>query len=222
MKIKKDEMNSRGLDKYFFEDHSHEKCSIQKSSLATENAIWLGVDNPVPIFIGKSEKDEPIGWVKYPMPNDVHIFSRMQLTQDQVASLLPMLQDFVETGTLHDIPKDEQNIFIETQDLIEKIYENNAAGGELHIVLDDFNLSEDDIIFCINSTIPNEKDPKMRKIYLKCALNLLKMSFAGRCRIIGVTEYNIKINQHFKEMYVDSEKITNQEAADEVADMMQD
>lgn len=54
-----------------FWDRYGELCSIQKSSLATEDAIWLGVDE-----------------------------HRMHLTQEQVAALLPLLQHFAETGDL--------------------------------------------------------------------------------------------------------------------------
>jgi len=34
----------RGFDLIEFHDYNHNKCSLQESSLATESAIWLGVD----------------------------------------------------------------------------------------------------------------------------------------------------------------------------------
>ena len=40
------ERNQRGFEVGKFTDLFGEKCSIQKSSLATDDAIWLGIDNP--------------------------------------------------------------------------------------------------------------------------------------------------------------------------------
>lgn len=50
------------------------ECSIQASSIATEDAIWFGVVN-----------------------------NRMHLTRERVAELLPVLQHFVSTGDLPDL-----------------------------------------------------------------------------------------------------------------------
>lgn len=109
---------NRGFDYGKFTDRYGEKCSIQKSSLATEDAIWLGIDNPdVKVFI--PSHDEP--WKKAhsvirdnyiitlngppfdennkPLPT-VSISSRMHLTREMVEQLLPILQRFVETGEL--------------------------------------------------------------------------------------------------------------------------
>lgn len=61
----------RGFDLITFEDRYGVNCSIQKSSLATEDAIWFGVED-----------------------------DRMHLTQDQIKALLPMLARFAETGEL--------------------------------------------------------------------------------------------------------------------------
>lgn len=64
----------RGFERGEFDDRYGEKCSIQKSSLAHEDAIWLGRNS----------------------------LYRMHLTQDMVAALLPSLNLFVETGELFD------------------------------------------------------------------------------------------------------------------------
>ena len=72
-----------------FTDRYAQKCSLQKSSLATEDAIWLGVDNTGPQIKGPSEK----------FNEELH--ARMHLTQEQVRDqLLPALQHFAETGDL--------------------------------------------------------------------------------------------------------------------------
>jgi len=97
---------NRGFDLGKFTDRYGVKCSIQKSSLATEDAIWLGVDDPEPKIMASQaahhgiQTEETSGWVPYPIPKDVLLKTRMHLTQDQVAELLPMLQKFVETGEI--------------------------------------------------------------------------------------------------------------------------
>lgn len=68
----------RGFQNGKFLDRYGSKCSIQESSLATESCIWLGVDES---FNGE-------------------IGTRMHLTRQMAASLLPLLQYFVENGYL--------------------------------------------------------------------------------------------------------------------------
>ena len=94
----------RGFAIIEFIDRYDHKCSLQKSSLAFEQAIWIGVDDPDPKIMASEVTlpDEPTrtGWVKYPIPDGVLINTRMHLTQEQVKELLPHLQKFVETGEL--------------------------------------------------------------------------------------------------------------------------
>jgi len=71
---------SRGFERYEFEDRSKSKCSLQKSSVATEDCIWLGVDQ---VFDQSNSRP-----------------ARMHLTQKQVAALLPYLEHFARTGEL--------------------------------------------------------------------------------------------------------------------------
>ena len=65
------EQTSRGFSIIRFEDRLNNECSLQKSSLADEDCIWLGVDE-----------------------------YRMHLTRDMVAVLIPFLYNFVELGEL--------------------------------------------------------------------------------------------------------------------------
>lgn len=74
--------NDRGFMKGQFVDRYGEKCSIQKSSLASEDCIWLGCDHEK-----QTDDGTPIG-------------ARMHLTQKMVADLIPILQRFVETGEI--------------------------------------------------------------------------------------------------------------------------
>lgn len=80
--MKLEPANDRGFLKGQFVDRYGAKCSIQKSSLATEDCIWLGCDHET-----FDSHCRPCG-------------ARMHLTQDMVADLIPVLQRFVETGEL--------------------------------------------------------------------------------------------------------------------------
>ena len=98
--------NARGFKIGTFEDRYGAMCSIQESSLATEFAIWLGVNDIEPKIMARDalELGIPIkqatGWVEYPIPDQVLITSRMHLTKKQAADLIPLLQKFVDTGEL--------------------------------------------------------------------------------------------------------------------------
>ncbi|MNH47331.1 hypothetical protein D3C79_1105140 [compost metagenome] len=41
---------------------------------------------------------ETVGWVPYPIPDQVLLTTRMHLSREQVAALLPILQRFATTG----------------------------------------------------------------------------------------------------------------------------
>ena len=73
------ETTQRGFGIANFKDRYNQECSIQDSSLATEPAIWLGVDNTGESMGNKEGQ-------------------RMHLTINQVKELLPLLQYFVATG----------------------------------------------------------------------------------------------------------------------------
>ena len=103
----------RGFELGKFTDRYGTECSIQESSLATEAAIWLGVDDCMPqimaseaINLGIPTGGQTTGWIPYPIPKEVLLTTRMHLTQEQVAKLLPSLEHFVKTGFLPD-PDDQ-------------------------------------------------------------------------------------------------------------------
>lgn len=79
MKLKP-EKNELGFKIANFVDLYGDKASIQESSLATDNAIWLGLNE------GTHHQGECL--------------ARMHLNQEQVAALLPLLERFVKTGHL--------------------------------------------------------------------------------------------------------------------------
>ena len=66
----------RGFAIGSFMDRYGHSCSIQKSSLASEDCIWLGQDEA---------GGEP---------------ARMHLTQEMAADLIPLLKRFVKIGEL--------------------------------------------------------------------------------------------------------------------------
>lgn len=85
----------RGFLRGEFTDLYGAKCSLQMSSLADTDAIWLGINEPtVKILVpGK-------GWQDVPIPEEAHRAGRMHLDRKLVLELLPQLQHFAETGRL--------------------------------------------------------------------------------------------------------------------------
>lgn len=89
--------NGRGFETATFKDQRGNECKIQKSSLATDECIWLGIMNPqLTVF-----EDENMGkYINTTLPKNWMVESEMHLTREQVKELLPLLQNFVETGDL--------------------------------------------------------------------------------------------------------------------------
>lgn len=103
---------SRGFARIDFCDHYDTPCSLQKSSFATEDAVWFGVSDTEPTLmasdarrLGIATGGQSNGWVPYPVPSEVLMTTRMHLTREQVAELLPVLRRFVETGEVAPDPK---------------------------------------------------------------------------------------------------------------------
>lgn len=97
------EMNKtdRGFSFTGFMDIYETDCCIQKSSLASEDAIWLGILTAEPLIMKSKLFEGGTGWAKYPIPDDVHINTRMHLNREQVANMIPLLQKFVDTGDIN-------------------------------------------------------------------------------------------------------------------------
>ncbi len=85
----------RGFAIAEFTDANDVKCSLQKSSVATEDMIWLGCSDANAKHLVQDK-----GWVPYPLPDELSFTTRMHLTREQVADLISALQHFVETGEL--------------------------------------------------------------------------------------------------------------------------
>ena len=89
-------ITNRGFDIEEFADLYDNKCSLQKSSLATEDCIWFGIADPRV----QERVPDGVGWRDVELPDSALISSRMHLTQDMVRNLLPYLQRFADTGEL--------------------------------------------------------------------------------------------------------------------------
>lgn len=83
----------RGFDYKRFKDKYNVECSLQKSSLATQDCIWLGCNNADPKVLSPFQ-----GWEPVEMPEGYVANTRMHLNQEQVKELLPYLIRFAETG----------------------------------------------------------------------------------------------------------------------------
>jgi hypothetical protein len=95
MEIKK---TNRNFDIASFKDVYDEECSLQKSSAASDDYIWLGISKPkLTVFKDKNRGQ----YLNCEMPDNFMVNSRMHLSRDQVAELLPYLQKFVETGDIN-------------------------------------------------------------------------------------------------------------------------
>jgi hypothetical protein len=75
------DQTERGFARIDFRDLHDAACSLQASSLATDDAIWFGRNEA---------KIDPV--------SGLPIGPRMHLNRAQVAALLPILQHFVMTG----------------------------------------------------------------------------------------------------------------------------
>lgn len=75
---------NRGFLRAEFTDRYGINCSIQESSLATEETIWLGCND-----VSFDEQGQQCG-------------ARMHLTREMAAELLAPLARFVATGRLHE------------------------------------------------------------------------------------------------------------------------
>lgn len=95
---------TRGFALVEFFDRNGNACSLQKSSSAAEDLIWLGIDYADPQIMASQTPEGGTGWRPYPIPEGVSLTTRMHLTQEMAAALIPRLQHFVETGELEVSP----------------------------------------------------------------------------------------------------------------------
>ncbi len=86
---------NRGFGLITFTDHYGAACEVQKSSIATEDCIWIGCGE-----LGLKRLVPGEGWKAVELGPGHIANTRMHLNRKDVAALLPILQHFVETGEL--------------------------------------------------------------------------------------------------------------------------
>lgn len=117
-----------------------------------------------------------------------------------------VLQAVGNCGTYQKPPKYKyltKQLYKRTIELIREIYKTYTCGGALHIVLDDDNVEDDSIQWCIDNAINKDfenyhKNAKSdndieedKLIFLECANNLLKMPLRRRFVCINEAINNI-------------------------------
>ena len=97
-------VTERGFKFYEFKDKNGYVCSLQKSSSADEDCIWLGIDSLNPKKLVDNE-----GWVdaSEDIPKDIQFTTRMHIDRNQAYDLMRHLECFVETGEILDISDDD-------------------------------------------------------------------------------------------------------------------
>jgi hypothetical protein len=94
MNIMKITKTRRGFERIDFKDRNGVECSLQQSSLATENAVWLGCNDSDPRVLVPGR-----GWQPVPVPADYIANTRMHLTAKQAKALVEHLQSWLRTGS---------------------------------------------------------------------------------------------------------------------------
>ena len=88
-------VTQRGFSIITFEDDYGYKCSLQESSSVVPH-IWLGIDDADPQIMASKVVKGGTGWIKYDIPSDVLLTTRMHLNVEQTKKLIIELQKFVD------------------------------------------------------------------------------------------------------------------------------
>ena len=99
-------ITQRGFGKILFDDLYGAMCSLQQSSLGSEAAIWLGLEDASPQLMAADAKKLGLptfgadnGWVPYLIPKEVLLSTRMHLNVDGAKTLIGLLQEFVAVNS---------------------------------------------------------------------------------------------------------------------------
>lgn len=86
----------RGFARVEFKDINNISCSLQQSSLATDDAIWLGCNEANTQYFVPYE-----GWKPVPIPSNQGVVAntRMHLNREGVEALIVSLQRWLKKGT---------------------------------------------------------------------------------------------------------------------------
>lgn len=86
-------------------------------------------------------------------------------------------------------PKIDNQKVRDAQPLISDVYEFHGAGGSLHIVLDDSNIDDSDINFCLTSIAENKRGypPEQIEAERKCGEHFLSMTVEERSSALALS-----------------------------------
>lgn len=86
-------------------------------------------------------------------------------------------------------PKIVNDDVLKVAKLIEQVYNFNAVGGNLHIVLDDWNIEARNIDWCLKKAIPenyHEHSDQELEIERKCATQMRKLPIKQRASALAI------------------------------------
>lgn len=86
---------NRGFGLVEFTDSNGVKCSIQQSSLATQNCLWIGCSTDYYMQLSPGK-----GWEKVEIAQNQLVNDKMHLNESQVRQLVARLEIWLETGSL--------------------------------------------------------------------------------------------------------------------------
>ena len=111
--------SNRGFGVVSFTDRSGVECSVQASSAIDfddrrgiglyhpgSSMLYIGPDEANPRIMARDaarlgiETTTDVGWIPYPVPDDVLMTTRMHLTRPQVRALIKRLNMWLKTGEL--------------------------------------------------------------------------------------------------------------------------
>lgn len=104
-----------GFEIVQFKDYYSHTCSLQMSSICLgcapgESAVWLGPEDAEPKVLHSDaaklgiKTNAKCGWVPYPIPDEVSLYTRMHLNRDQVEALITHLQAWLDNGSFEPQP----------------------------------------------------------------------------------------------------------------------
>lgn len=175
MDIRKTE---RGFGIVEFQDANGKNCSLQKSSSAMEDKIWLGVCDANPLIMVSKAKQygltppaEGVGWIPYPIPEDVLLTTRMHLNREQVRELLPYLIEFIQHGELNRTPLDcedgDENPPTEILLPNKLTYENGAKTALMGEFYETVEISKESYCDCGDCDYCEEFEDEEHSIHIK-------------------------------------------------------
>lgn len=108
-------MSERGFEILEFTDANGHACSLQQSSAIGgyddsfdrpgSSFVWLGINDASPLVMAKDaakvgvETNETVGWVPYPVPDEVLLHTRMHLSREQAETVRDALTNWLEKGS---------------------------------------------------------------------------------------------------------------------------